>query len=148
MLSETYTGSMFALMVMNAPYLGISFYNLEHVRNPGFNLQSTFYYHCFDFFQSGAGMSLEGAGRIGFPIVVLVSGLLWPFFLCHFGSFTTERIRSIDETVYNANWFDYPADVRKYIILVMVRTRSNINFSGFNMISCNLEVFGKVLNIL
>lgn len=65
--------------------------------------------------------------------------------LCYYGTIATERIRSIDLTIYNANWLNYPPDSRKHIILIIAQCQSNhINFNGFNMFSCNLEIFGKV----
>lgn len=97
-----------------------------------------------NFFQSNAGMSLDGLAKIVFSLVAVSCSLIWPFLLCHFGTFSTERIRSIDLTVYNANWLNYPPELRKYIIPIIAQSRSKINFNGFNLMSCSLEAFAKV----
>lgn len=112
-------------------------------------IQVHFWYLFYrNYFQSDAGMSSESIATIIFAVVVVACGLIWPFLLCHYGTFATERIRSIDLTVYNANWLDYPLDLRKYIILVITQSQSKINFNGFSLISCSLEAFAKVLYIL
>lgn len=148
-LTNIFSGTIFALIAMSASNLGIAFFNLEHVRNPIFislkdNSINNHRSVLFGFFESGAGLSFEGAAKTIFSLVVICCGLTWPFFLCHYGTFATERIRSIDQTVYNANWPDYPPDVRKYIILIIAQSRSNVNFNGFKILSCNLEIFAKV----
>lgn len=90
-------------------------------------------------------MAIEDAATIIFAVVVLSCGLIWPFLLCHHGTFATERIRSIDSIVYNANWRNYPPELQKYFILIIAQSQSNINFNGFNLLSCSLEAFAKVL---
>ena len=97
--------------------------------------------------QSDAGMSLDGVAAIIFALVAVSCGLIWPFLLCHYGTFATDRIRSIDLIIYNANWLAYPPELRKYIILIIAQSRSKINFNGFNLVSCTLEAFAKVLHI-
>lgn len=92
-------------------------------------------------------MTLEGAGTVIFAAVVLSCGLFWPFLFCHYGTIATDCIRSIDLASYNANWLDYPPELRKYIIPIIAQSRSKINFNGFNLLSCSLEAFAKVLFI-
>lgn len=98
-------------------------------------------------FQLDAELSPEGVAIFILAAGALISGLIIPFLLCHFGTFAIERIRSIDLIAYNTNWLDYPLDLRKYIILMNGQTRSQIRFNGFNLITCNLEIFAKVLRI-
>lgn len=80
-----------------------------------------------------------------FSVVLLMCGLLWPSLLCSYGTLATGRIRSIDMTVYNANWHHYPLGLRKSIVLIIAQSQKPIEFNGFNLVQCNLEIFGKVL---
>lgn len=77
---------------------------------------------------------------------VLSAGLVLPFILCNYGTFITERILSNDFAAYNAKWFNYPLDLRKFIILIVAQSQAKINISGFGLIRCNLETFAKVPN--
>lgn len=129
MLKEINSGTIFAYIVTCAPFLGISFHNFEQVRNSLSLLES---YFVFFLLKSVTELlSFEDA-------------LAWPFFLCHYGTCATERIRSIELTVYGANWLDYPLGLRKHIILVIAVSRSNISFNGFGIFGCILEIFAKV----
>lgn len=80
--------------------------------------------------------------------LVAACGLIWPFLFCHFGTIATERLQSFDIIAYNANWFDYPSDLRKFIILITAQSRTKINFNGLGLIGCNLEIFGKVRRLI
>lgn len=97
---------------------------------------------CFS--KSAKGLSFEDLIVTVTSILTIFCALLWPFLLCHYGTFATERIRSLNRTVYNANWVDYPIDLRKHIILIIAQSQSDITFNGFGILSCNLEIFGKV----
>ena len=47
-------------------------------------------------------------------------------------------------TAFDSNWYDYPPELRKYIILAIVRSQEPVGFTGFGIFGCNLEVFAKV----
>lgn len=69
---------------------------------------------------------------------------MWPAIICYFATYSTNRVSTINEAVYDLNWYDYPQDVRKYILLIMAQAQVPIFFSGFKMVHCTLEIFGKV----
>lgn len=46
--------------------------------------------------------------------------------------------------IYNSNWFEYPTKLQKYAILTIARSQQPVYFTGFGLISCTSEVFGKV----
>lgn len=89
-------------------------------------------------------MTSEGAVTIIFATVVVSCGLIWPFYLCHYGTHATDHIRSIDLSIYNAKWLHYPPELRKHVILIIAQSRSKIKFNGFNLIGCTLEAFANV----
>lgn len=50
----------------------------------------------------------------------------------------------IGDAAYDSNWYDFPLELRKYIFLMIVRSQKPIDFTGFGIIHCSLENFGKV----
>lgn len=57
---------------------------------------------------------------------------------------TTDRILNIENSLYDSNWYEIDVDIRKYIILIISRAQKPIFFTGFGIVYCSLEVFGKV----
>lgn len=74
----------------------------------------------------------------------IISALLWPFLFCHFANSATDEIARLGFTAYNSNWYDWPNDIRKYIPLVIIRSREPVYFSGLGIVRCTLQVFGDV----
>lgn len=74
----------------------------------------------------------------------IVCSLVWPFLFCHYATIATERIADIGQFTYASDWFDYPIDIQKSMILIIARSQEPIKFSGLNVFYCNIEVFGKV----
>lgn len=67
---------------------------------------------------------------------------------CFYASNTTDRIALIGNDVYDLNWYDYPSNVRKFMILIIVRSQRPMYLSGYHLINCTLETFGKVSNLM
>ena len=42
----------------------------------------------------------------------------WASVYCYSASFVTERILSNGNTMWSTNWFDYPPELRKYVLLI------------------------------
>lgn len=76
--------------------------------------------------------------------MAIVCSLIWPYLFCYFASYTTDRISSIGNIAYDANWLEYPPKVQKYFILIILRSQERVHLTGLNLIGCSLEVFGKV----
>lgn len=79
-----------------------------------------------------------------FHIICIICSLTWPSLYCYFGSIATERIASIADIVYAANWYDYTPELRKHIILIVARSQEPVYFTGLGLIHCTVETFGKV----
>lgn len=92
-------------------------------------------------FQSASDLS---ATFILYDTLCISSSLMWPYFFCHVATVVTEQITSIGDIVYESNWFDYPAELRKYNIYIIIRSQKPIHFTGLKMIKCSKEIFGKV----
>lgn len=77
-------------------------------------------------------------------IICMICSLAWSYLLCKFATLATEYIASLGDFAYNSNWYDYPPQLQKYMVLVIARSQEPIYFSGFSLVRCTLEVFGKV----
>lgn len=81
---------------------------------------------------------------LAFNVICAACSLCWPYVYCHFATMTTERIASISDVTYSANWYDYPPILKKYLILMIARSQEEIFFSGFGFVYCTLEILLKV----
>lgn len=77
--------------------------------------------------------------------VCIACGLFWPFLFCLYATFAIQRIHDIGEFTYAFEWYNYPLNLQKTMILIIVRSQERIEFNGLNFFHCNMEVFGKVL---
>lgn len=71
--------------------------------------------------------------------------MCWPFLFCYYATVATFRISYIGITAYEADWFFYPPEFQKYMVLVIARSHELIFFTGFGLIRCTLEIFGRIL---
>lgn len=83
-------------------------------------------------------------GVLGMDIMALFGSLMWASFYCYFGNLATDHVSAIGDAAYNLNWFEYPVQIQKYVILIIARTTRRVEFSGFQLITCSMEMFGKV----
>lgn len=74
----------------------------------------------------------------------MVSSLVWPTLFSYFANLVTDRVLAIGDSVYSLNWYDQPVGIQKYIVLMVVRSQERVQFTGLSLISCSIEVFGKV----
>lgn len=73
-----------------------------------------------------------------------IFGLVFMFIYCYFAERTTASLADIGEAAYKSQWYLYPANVRKHIILIIRRSQMSFEFHGMKIIYCNLETFCKV----
>lgn len=74
----------------------------------------------------------------------LLCALFWPALICYFGTFAKDRIENAADVAYDTNWYEYPEEARKHIILIIARAQEPIFFMGHGVVRATLEVFGKV----
>lgn len=138
------SGAIFVLLLPNVIFMALTMYTTEHVRSQYFWI--TFLFFTFDkieicrwFFQATMDWVL-----IAFHTVCTACGLFWPCIYCHFSTKTIDRIASIGNVAYGADWYDYPPEIKKFLILVIARSQEEMNFSGFGFVHCTMEVLLKV----
>lgn len=74
----------------------------------------------------------------------MACSLFWPFLHCYYASWITEEIDDTGATAYATHWFDLPIKMQRYVILMMIRTNESLNFTGLDIINCDMETLGKV----
>lgn len=79
-----------------------------------------------------------------FHICTMASSLIWPYLFSYFASSTTHRMTLIGNTVFDSNWFDYPSELQKYMILIIARSQYPSQFTGLGLYDCTLKEFGNV----
>lgn len=77
-------------------------------------------------------------------IMALIFVVFGPCLFCYFASSATDRISSIQRTVYELNWYDYSIDLQECFILIMAQPQQPVYFEGLGMVRCTLDCFGKV----
>lgn len=78
-------------------------------------------------------------------IISVICALIWCSSFCYFGDMASNRLSSIGLAVYAANWYDYPVQLQRFIVLMISRSGKPAYFNAFDVINCSLEVFGKVV---
>lgn len=86
--------------------------------------------------------------NLSFQLIYMACSLFWPFLHCYYASSITQEIEDTGITAYASNWFDLPIKFQKYITLIMIRAQQSLDFTGLDIISCNMETLGKVKNRL
>lgn len=77
-------------------------------------------------------------------IVVVICALTWCLLFCYFGDMASNRLSSIGYSAFSADWYNYPVKWQKFLVLMIKRSQRPANFKGLQLITCTLEVFGKV----
>lgn len=139
MVADINSGVIYSLLPVNVIFVALTMYNSEHVNmlltyeNPNllFHFQSS-----FDWVM------------LTFHLICLISSMCWPFLFCYYSSLVTEQTSSISDIAYNTNWYEYPPEYQKYMILIIARSQELTYFTGFNLIRCSLETFGKVSSLI
>lgn len=76
--------------------------------------------------------------------IAVFCALMWSSFYCHFGNSAADHVSAISDVAYNLNWFEYPVDMQKYVILLIARTKGRVEFSGLYLVTCSMEMLGRV----
>lgn len=79
-----------------------------------------------------------------YNVLCIFVSFTWTFILCYYATSTTRAMNEIGDTLYNSNWYTYPDEVKKFMIIVIARSQKTIYFTGFKMVRCTLEVFMRV----
>lgn len=148
MVAKINTEIIFSLLPVNAVFIGLTMYNIKHVRIrrnilifKRNSVLSTFSCLFLFSFQSTINMVM-----IVFAMVNIFSWLYWPFMFCYSANSVTNRMATVGDIAFDLNWFDYPPEFGKFIVLIIARFQKSMHFTGLNLFPCTLQVFGDVRN--
>lgn len=149
MLADIHSGVIFWLLPLDGLFMAISMYNLEHVSWTTFDLSSkeriiiAFFYSI----QHQSASNLADWGIVGYGIICIICASAWPFLFCYFATLASERILTVGQTTFNSNWYMFPPELQKYLILIIARSQKPVYFNGFGLVHCTLETLAKVNGI-
>lgn len=83
-----------------------------------------------------------------YHIVAIITSIVWPYSFCSFAASATKRISNVSYTAYDRKCFDLPVKLQKYVILIIGRSKEAVQFTGFGLLDCTLEIFLKVSILL
>lgn len=86
----------------------------------------------------------SAADGIVTDVICVICALMWCTLFCYFGNLASDRLYSLGYASFSANWYDYPIKWQKFIVLMILRSQECAEFHGLGLISCTLEVLGKV----
>lgn len=84
------------------------------------------------------------------PAEILISILLmvWAFaiiyFYCEFGEMVTHQFNAFHEVLCQCNWYKFPLDVQRMLVIFMSDTQQPAFIRGYANIECTREAFKNV----
>lgn len=79
-----------------------------------------------------------------YSILAVLCAVVWTFLYCYFATHATDRLTKIGNNIYESSWYEFPINIQKYLILIIIRSQNPIYFTGLGLLNCTLESFGKV----
>lgn len=149
-LQDIVSGLMFTQLLSNVVLFGSSLYQFEKVSDL---FKKTIYNptKCVlithNIFSMYADTQIISAINIGifYTFHCIFVGIAWTLMLCYHASAVTHAMSVIGDAVYSSNWYLYPVDLRKYLILIICRTQQASFFTGIKFVRVALATFEKVM---
>lgn len=91
--------------------------------------------------------SLENASTIEvihFAVPTII-GMTWLLVLCSSGDYLTQRFDSVSNAIYLLDWYTFPTDIQKDLLILLTLAQNSIYLEGYADIQCTNEIFKKVL---
>nr|ALM26214.1 odorant receptor 25 [Athetis dissimilis] len=74
----------------------------------------------------------------------LVFGLVQTYFFCNFGDHIMTSSMGVGEAVYNSRWYETGAAERKYLLIILLRSRKPCRLTALSFTDLNLNAFSRV----
>lgn len=84
----------------------------------------------------------QSSAIFGFQSLCINFGIL--FLYCFAGGIATGSYQKIESRLCNSNWYEYPIDAQKYILMMLQNSQLPIYYDGFGVAILSLETFGNV----
>lgn len=139
MIVDIESGIIFSLLPVNVITISAAMYTMEHVRELNCSFFSILKIYMLFEFQSNFDPITLSMNIIG-----IVCTLIWPTCFSYFANLATDRVLKNGDIAYALNWYDHPIELQKYVILMIARSHERNVFTGYGLILCSLEAYGKV----
>lgn len=68
---------------------------------------------------------------------------------CYFGKLASESYEKMCDCIFfKLNWYEFPIELQKYVIVMIANMQKPINYHGFGIINLDLETFARVIDLL
>lgn len=69
------------------------------------------------------------------------------FLYCFTGSMATEQFFRYGNVSFESDWYKFPIELQKYVLLIIANAQQPKIFNGFSIIDLNLLAFTKVNSV-
>lgn len=83
-------------------------------------------------------------GRSIFSLMAMTATSEFTFLLCYFSDKTTRLMLDVGDGIYNSDWMHCPSNLRRFHLLIMIRSKNEIHFNGLKLVNCNQVTFTQV----
>lgn len=66
-------------------------------------------------------------------------------FFCYFGDDVTTGFESIEDSIYQCSWEEFPMDTQKIYTILMIHSQKSVYIEAYMNSQCTREVFQKVI---
>lgn len=80
-------------------------------------------------------------------IVVIILGLLVLFALFYLGQKMHCDLLELSDMIYQSDWYRYPRSVRRFVLLMILRSQQPVYLSAYGIMRLNLVNFVNVNSI-
>lgn len=77
-------------------------------------------------------------------IFCMFASAFWVFIYCLYATRMTTILSMFGTVAFESKWYNYPIELRSYLILMIRRSQKSFYFNGFKIIRCDLETFARV----
>lgn len=74
----------------------------------------------------------------------LLNQILFNFVTCNYATNVTQKIYSVSDLVYNVQWYRFPTNEQRLLILIIKRAQKIILLDGYGIITCSMITFLQV----
>ncbi|XP_055306184.1 odorant receptor 85b-like [Sitodiplosis mosellana] len=80
-----------------------------------------------------------------FSLLCISTNLSNLFLCCYLGKLASESYRKMAYSLYECNWYEFPLDMQRYFILMIVNAQIPLHYHGYGLITLHLETFSNLM---
>lgn len=81
--------------------------------------------------------------NLAIALMGMYAGISNLFISCFFGKLATESYSKMTDYLLDTNWYEYPSNLQKYLVVMVANTQRPIVYHGFKIVILDLGSFTK-----